>query len=125
MSSLNAEERVVTMKTLIDGINLVQLGFLTNTELFIKEGIFEIKSSADILIDNKHSGGYLSLRQAQGDAYTKTNAQELTIHADNLLKQFEDGNITTALQEYNSIMLQCIECHNKLRNYKNRGHSFN
>lgn len=121
--TLQAEERAITMKTMLDGMNLIQLGFLTNTEVMIEQGIFEIKTSTDILTNVKHVGPP-SLREARGHACSKKNVQELTTHANELLKQFKDGNITTALREYNSIVLQCVECHNTLRNYKDRGHRF-
>lgn len=121
--TLHAEEKAVTMQTMLDGFKLVQLGFLTNSEAMVEQGIFEIKISTDVLTELKHLGPP-ALREARGHTYNKKNLQQLNIFTDELLKQFKDGNIIAAMQEYNSIMLQCVECHNKQQGYKNRGSSF-
>ena len=111
------------MRTFLDGISLVQLGILTNTESIVEEGIFEIKTSAGILRKGKPSG-FPSLGEAKDHAYTKKNLQQLKIHTDELLKKFKAGDIIAVLKEYNAIMTQCVECHVEQRYYRNRGHGF-
>ncbi len=123
MGSLYAEQRSVTMENLLDGISLVQLGFLTNTEKFVKEGSLEIKRSSKVLTHSKHLG-MPSFSEVQEIVYTKDNAHQLHLHADNLLVQYQDGNITMALKEYDSIIMQCINCHEKLRDFRDRGNGF-
>ncbi len=123
MGSLYAEQKSVTMENLLDGIGLVQLGFLTNTEEFIKEGALEIKRSSEILTHSKHLG-MPSYNEIQEIVYTKDNVHQLHLHADNLLLQYQDANITMALKEYDSIIMQCINCHNKLRDFKGKGNAF-
>jgi len=112
------------MQTFFDGISLVQLGILTNTESIVEEGIFTIKTSAGILKEGDKPSGFPSLDKAKEHAYTKKNLQELNMHTDELLKQFKAGDVTAVLKEYNSIMLQCVECHVEQRYYKDRGHGF-
>ncbi|MDD2790030.1 MAG: hypothetical protein PHU40_05115 [Sulfurimonas sp.] len=122
LSDVHAEDKVVTMRTLLDGINLTQLGLLTNTEALVREGVLEIKVATTIL-GSIERGKYHYLDEIQTYAYNKKKAQALSTHADQLLKEFNDNNITRAMQEYNLLALQCVECHLKLRDYQDRGNS--
>lgn len=122
LSNIQAEEKVVTMRNLLDGMNLTHLGLLTNTKTLVTEGVFEIKVATTILGSIDH-GKYHYFDEIQVYAYNKKKAQELSTHADQLLKEFNDDNITMAMKEYNSLLLQCVECHLKLRDYKDRGNN--
>jgi hypothetical protein len=118
-----AEEKAVTMKSLLDGMNLIQLGFLTNTELLIEEGVFEVNYGKEIL-RTVHKSKYLSFDEAQSFKYTQETLKKITIHLDLLLKEYKAGETLKAMQEYQLLMNQCISCHMKLRDYKDRGVGF-
>ena len=123
LGTLHAEEKAVTMRTMLDAMNLIQLGLLTNTKVLVKEGVFELENSKNKLGTVDHSR-YLSFDEVQGYAYTKEKVDQLGIEATRLQTFFKAGDTTEALQAYNSIMLQCVECHTKLRDYKDEGIRF-
>ena len=122
-TTLSAEEKVVTMQTFLDGINLVKLGILTNTKSFVLKGVSEVKASAGVLCYDRPLV-MPSFDEARGHAYTKKNMQQLNMQADKLLRLYKTGDVSAALNEYNAILQQCVECHSKLRDYKDRGHGF-
>lgn len=118
-----AEEKAVTMRTMIGGMNLIQLGFLTNTETLIEQGVFEVNYSKSIL-DAFDKTMYMSLDVIQHHEYTKKMSAQITIHADLLLKEYKAREVNKAMQEYQSLMNTCINCHMKLRDFKDRGDRF-
>lgn len=123
LSTLHAEEKAITMRNMLDGINLIQLGLLTNTKLLVKEGVIELQDSKNKLESIDHSR-YLSFDEVQGYAYTKEKVVQLGEDASKLLAFFDDGNILEALKAYESIMQRCMECHIKLRDHEDEGSRF-
>ena len=118
-TTLQAEEKAVTMRTILDGMNLIQLGFLTNTEILIEEGVFEVNHGKSIL-EAIGKTKNLSFEEIQYPKYIK----QITIHTDLLLKEYKSGEIKKAMLEYKSLMNTCISCHMRLRDYKDRGFKF-
>lgn len=120
LESAHAEQKAVTMSTMLDGMNMVQLGFLTNTRSFIEEGVFQIQRGREALevIDNSH---YLSFDEVRGFAYTKQKTTKIYDASVLLLEKYEDGKVFEAMDEYKNILNQCLECHDKLRDFKDRG----
>ena len=122
LQSLYAQEKVVTMSTMLDGINMVQFGFLTNTKAFVEEGVVEIQRGREALekIDNSN---YLTFDEVHGYAYTKKKTTKIYDSSVLLLENFESGKAFEAMENYKNIVNQCIECHMKLRDFKDRGSS--
>lgn len=123
LGTLHAEEKAVTMRTMLDAMNLIQLGLLTNTKILVKEGVLELENSKNKLNAVDHSR-YLSFDEVQGYTYTKEKVYHLGIEAKKLQTYFKAGNTIEALKAYSSIMMQCIECHTKLRDYEDKGVRF-
>ncbi len=122
-SVLNAEIKPSTMEEMLDSVNLIQLGFLTNTNSLVQEGSKELKISSKQLssIDNSK---YLYFDEIKSYKYTKEKASKISIHSANLARHFKRGHLKKAHKEYSLLIDQCLECHQKLRDYVDRGESF-
>ncbi len=123
LSTLNAEIKTSIMEEMLDSVNLIQLGILTNTNSMVQEGVSQMKTSSKQLSSIDHSQ-YLYFDQIKSFKYTKEKASKISIHAAKIATDFEAGDIDNAHQEYALLINQCIECHNKLRDYKDRGESY-
>lgn len=117
LSSLHAEEKAATMQTLLDAVSLIQLGFLTNTKVLVERGVVEIKMGKGVLEEVDHSS-YLTLDKLQAHKYTSEVTKKIGKHADDLLEAYNNNDIPKALNEYGLITQQCVNCHEKLRDYK-------
>jgi len=122
-TTVNAEEKAITMRTMLDAVNLVQLGLLTNTKLLVKEGVAELKDAKSKLEKIDHTR-YLSFDEVQGYTYTKEKVTQIGIDADEVYTFFVNGKHAEALTAYKSLMLRCMECHSKLRDYEDEGNRF-
>lgn len=120
--SVQAEEKAVTMRTMLEGVNMIQLGFLTNTKTLVEDGISEIQAGRKVLetVDRSH---YMSFDEVQAHAYTKQKTNKIYMHAVALENKYKAGQTFEAMAEYELLIRQCIECHTKLRDYKDMGNN--
>ncbi len=123
LSTLHAEIKTSIMEEMLDSVNLIQLGILTNTNAMVQEGVSQIKVSSKQLSAVDHSK-YLYFDQIKSFKYTKEKASKISIHATKITTYFEAKDTANAHKEYALLIDQCIECHNKLRDYKDRGEGY-
>lgn len=118
-NTLVADDKAITMQTMLEGVNMIQLGLLTNTQTIVEQGVLEIKYGKKSLeaIDRSH---YLSFDEIQAQVYTMKITKKLDTHTKKLLKHYKEGDIGAAMTEYHIIMQQCVECHAKLRDFVDR-----
>ncbi len=123
LSTLHAEIKTSIMEEMLDSVNLIQLGILTNTKAIVQEGVSQIKVSSKQLSTFDHSK-YMYFDQVKSFKYTKEKASKISIHSAKIATYFEAGDTSNAHKEYALLIDQCIGCHNKLRDYKDRGEGY-
>ncbi len=121
--TLHAEIKTSTMEEMLDSVNLIQLGILTNTNSLVQEGTTQLRAAAKELTAIDHTK-YLYFDEIKSFKYTQEKASQLSIHAVNISKSFNKNDMKTTHAEYSLLIAQCIQCHQELRDYKDKGEEY-
>ncbi|MEA2111022.1 MAG: hypothetical protein U9P71_03130 [Campylobacterota bacterium] len=112
------KDRIEDMKDLEDAMVLVQKGFLYNNLSMIESGVNEIKENAmSVEPPLKNEEKYLDKLESYSYKYAKRQSAKMTVHADDIVQDYKDGNKKQAVNAYNKIFKQCMTCHERIRDW--------
>ena len=110
-------KRLQDMMSMYEGMGLIQEGFLLNCPSCLSEGIKKVQSGLKTLesVDAKQ---YLPKEQAYAYKFAQKTAKKIDSELDYMKHAIEQGNLQEAGESYTQIGMQCLYCHQRIRDWK-------
>ncbi len=113
-----SKERIDAMRSMEKSMATIQKGFLYNDIRIVEEGVKALKERS-IHLEPPLRGDELLLNKKETYKYkfTKKQAYRMNIYADDLQRDFYNGEKKQAMYAYTKILKQCMSCHSRIRKW--------
>ncbi|MCH9741487.1 MAG: hypothetical protein K0U38_11720 [Epsilonproteobacteria bacterium] len=112
----NATSTAQTMQHLEASMQMIQKGFLYNSEGMVDEGVKQFKVGLGnmdafvVKVDDKDKG-----KSFDPQSYALTESKALMGMANDILKSFKSGEKDKASESYTKTLNRCLACHKIIR----------
>jgi hypothetical protein len=113
-----SKERIEAMRSMESAMATIQKGFLYNDVRIVEKGVKVLKEKSvhlepplrgdDLLLNKKETYKY---------KFAKKQSYRMNIYADDLQKDFYNGEKKQAMYAYTKILKQCMSCHARIRKW--------
>jgi hypothetical protein len=113
-----SKERIEAMRAMESAMATIQKGFLYNDLRIVEKGIKVLKERS-IHLEPPLSGDekLLNKKESYKYKYTKKQSTRMNIYADDIQKDFYNGEKKQAMYAYTKILKQCMSCHARIRKW--------
>ncbi len=113
-----SKERIEAMRSMESAMATIQKGFLYNDLRIVEKGVKALKEKS-IHLEPPLRGDELLLNKKETYKYkfTKKQSYRMNIYADDLQRDFYNGEKKQAMYAYTKILKQCMSCHERIRRW--------
>jgi hypothetical protein len=113
--NVSKAEQVITMQGLESAMGMIQKGFLRDNASILKLGVDSLKEklvdiNSFVIKKSVTDGENFDAKQ-----YASNEVKSITNLANQILKNFEEGNKAAARETYDKTLTQCMACHTTIR----------
>jgi len=108
-------KRVKTMQNLVEALNTIQNGIMTNDRNTVKEGVDKMKENTNDInsFDIKNENGV----SFKAKKYSMEEALLINSLSEEILSAFEKGKRNRLLDTYRRLQNRCLTCHALIRKW--------
>jgi len=113
-------DRIIDMQRMAHAMQDIQLGFFYNNIDIVKAGAQDLKKGILHIgptKEDKNNKDVYERWMNNNTAMTKRIQRNIANKSDIIIKRFENGDATQALQLYSKIASECMKCHISLRKW--------
>ena len=113
-------DRIIDMQRMAQAMQDIQSGFFYNNIDIVKAGAQDLKKgilNIGPTKEDKNNKDVYERWMNNNTAITKRIQRNIANKSDIIIKRFEDGDATQALQLYSKIASECMKCHISLRKW--------
>ena len=113
-------DRIIDMQRMAHAMQDIQLGFFYNNIDIVRAGAQDLKKGILHIgptTEDKNNKDVYERWMNNNTAMTKRIQRNIANKSDIIIKRFENGDATQALQLYSKIASECMKCHISLRKW--------
>lgn len=114
-ANVSKAEQVITMQGLESAMGMIQKGFLRDNPAIMKLGVDSLKEKLVSINSFVIEKSVMDGENFDAKQYAQKEVQNITILADKMLKDFEEGDKASARETYDKTLSQCMACHTTIR----------